>query len=41
MTEDYLIIGSGRQKNPKKIKIFMWLVEQKSILIKDNLIRRK
>jgi hypothetical protein len=26
---------------PKKIKIFMWRVEQKSILTKDNMIRRK
>jgi hypothetical protein len=31
----------SKAKILEKIKIFMWLVEQKSILTKDNLIRRK
>jgi hypothetical protein len=30
-----------KAKIPEKIKIFMWLAEQKAILTKDNLIRRK
>jgi hypothetical protein len=25
---------------PEKIKIFMWLLEQKAILTKDNMIKR-
>jgi hypothetical protein len=28
-------------KIPEKIRIFMWLVEQKAILTKDNMIKRK
>jgi hypothetical protein len=27
-------------KIPEKVKIFMWLVAQKAILTKDNMIRR-
>jgi hypothetical protein len=30
-----------KAKIPDKVKIFMWLVAQKSILTKDNLIKRK
>jgi hypothetical protein len=30
-----------RSKLPEKIKIFMWVLEQKAILTKDNMIRRK
>jgi hypothetical protein len=29
-----------RAKMPEKIKIFMWLLEQKAILTKDNMIKR-
>jgi hypothetical protein len=30
-----------KTKIPYKIKIFLWLVEKRAILTKDNLIRRK
>jgi hypothetical protein len=30
-----------KSKIPEKIKIFMWLVTQKAILTKDNMIKRK
>jgi hypothetical protein len=30
-----------KAKFPEKIKIFMWLIEQKSILTKDNMLKRK
>jgi hypothetical protein len=30
-----------KAKIPEKIKIFMWLVEQKAIMTKDNLLGRK
>jgi hypothetical protein len=30
-----------KAKLPEKIKVFMWLVEQKAILTKDNMIKRK
>jgi hypothetical protein len=30
-----------KAKLPKKIKIFMWLLEQKAILTKDNMLKRK
>jgi hypothetical protein len=29
-----------KAKNPLKIKIFMWLVNQNAILTKDNLVKR-
>jgi hypothetical protein len=32
--------GCGRLKSMTKIKIFMWLVEQNSILTKDNMLKR-
>jgi hypothetical protein len=30
-----------KAKIPEKIKIFMWLLEQKAVLTKDNMLRRK
>jgi hypothetical protein len=30
-----------KSKLPEKIKIFMWLLEQKTILTKDNMIKQK
>jgi hypothetical protein len=30
-----------RQKFQKKIKIFMWLIEQNAILTKDNMLKKK
>jgi hypothetical protein len=30
-----------KAKIPKKIKIFMWLVEQQAILTKDNMVKRR
>jgi hypothetical protein len=32
--------GYGRQKSLKKIKTFMWLVEQHAIFTKDNMVKR-
>jgi hypothetical protein len=36
MTMDKIFRGYGRLKSPMKIKIFMWMVAQKTILTKDN-----
>ena len=30
-----------KAKIPQKIKIFMWLVHNKSILTRDNMVKRK
>jgi hypothetical protein len=37
LIEEYI----WKVKIPEKIKIFMWLVEQKAILTKDNMVKRK
>jgi hypothetical protein len=41
MTMGMHIIEFGNPKSPKKIKMFMWLVEKKYILTKDNMVKRK
>jgi hypothetical protein len=37
---DKIFRGYGRLKSPMKIKIFMWMVAQKTILTKDNMVAR-
>jgi hypothetical protein len=36
-----LLLKESGSQAPKKLKVFMWLVEQNAILTKDNLLKKK